>query len=150
MRELDFRLATLQDAERLFIWRNDPLTRSESHDDSALEPEAHRDWLRRAIDDPHRSLWVVETGGEAVGTVRADREEDGWLLSWTVAPEARGNGFGKRMVCQWVGQRVGQLDGRLRAEVRVGNKASARIAEAAGLNLAEEKAGVRYYVRDVN
>ena len=145
MQEFELRLATLEDADRLFAWRDDPLTRAASHDDGPLEMQGHLAWLKQTLQAPERTLWIVEREGEAVGTVRTDRDEDGWLLSWTVAPEARGNGFGKRMVVQW----VGQLEGRLRAEVRVGNTASARIAEAAGLKLTEERAGVRFYIRDV-
>lgn len=145
MQEFEFRLATLDDADRLFAWRNDPLTRAASHDDGPLEVQSHLAWLKQTLQAPDRTLWIVEREGVAVGNVRSDGDEDGRLLSWTVAPDARGYGFGKRMVIQW----VGQLEGRLRAEVRVGNTASARIAEAAGLVLTEEKGGVRYYLRDV-
>ena len=145
MQEIDFRPASLNDAECLFAWRNDPLTRAASHDERPLDLETHLAWLEQVLQDPERSLWIVEMAGQPVGTLRTDREGDVQVLSWTVAPEVRGQGVGKRMV----GRFVSQLEGRLRAEVRVGNAASSRIAEASGLILAEEKAGVRYYVRDV-
>jgi hypothetical protein len=54
-------------------------------------------------------------------------------LSWTVAPDQRGSGVGRVMV--QLAERG--LPGALHAEVKAGNAASARIAEAAGLQMAE-------------
>ena len=65
----------------------------------------------------------------------------GWLLSWTIAPEARGKGYGKAMVAAM----VKQLNGPLRAETTIGNIASEHIARAIGMKLKAERNGVRYW-----
>jgi len=93
--------------------------------------------------DPARHLFVAETGGVAVGTVRADRREDGWILSWTVAPEHRGRGHGKAMVAL----ASDLTPGPLLAEIKTGNGASVAIAEAAGFSLVREADGVLVFRR---
>ncbi|MDB5887241.1 MAG: GCN5-related N-acetyltransferase, partial [Rhodocyclales bacterium] len=62
-------------------------------------------------------------------------------LSWTVAPDARGHGVGKRMLAAL----LQEVTGLVRAEVKIGNTASMRIAESAGLLLVREEGGVLYY-----
>ena len=140
---LRLRPARLADAEILLAWRNDPWTVAASHTDRPVTPQEHRRWLAASLDGPDRRLYVAEAEGVAAGTVRLDRERDGWLLSWTVAPACRGRGLGKAMV-----RLAAQgLSGTVRAEVKAANAASARIALHAGLRLDRERDGVQYYVR---
>jgi ribosomal protein S18 acetylase RimI-like enzyme len=86
---------------------------------------------------------IAEAGGVPVGTVRADLGEEGWLLSWTVAPEHRGRGHGKTVVAM----AAELLAGPLLAEIKTANAASVAIAEAAGLSLVRQAYGVSYYRR---
>jgi RimJ/RimL family protein N-acetyltransferase len=77
--------------------------------------------------------------------VRADRDPDGTCheLSWTVAPSARGRGLGISMV-QLL---LAEVSGPVRAEVKPGNPASVRIAEAAGMRFDCEREGVLHFRR---
>lgn len=142
-RHVGLRPADQQDAALLFAWRNDPATRAASHQAAPLAWESHLSWLRSALGAPDRHLWIGELEGRPVGTVRAERCGGAWRLSWTVAPEARGRGVGRALVTR----AAARLTGPLRAEVKVGNRASQRIAEAAGLALRAEVDGVLYYER---
>jgi RimJ/RimL family protein N-acetyltransferase len=136
------RRATLQDAELLLAWRNDLQTRLASHTSDTIALADHVSWLTRLLNDTSRRLFIAEEAGVPLGSVRADSEADGvTLLSWTVAPDARGHGVGKRMLAAL----LEKLTGTLRAEVKVGNVASMRIAESAGLLLVREEGGVLYY-----
>ncbi len=140
------RPATLGDADRLLAWRNDPAVRAASHSTGPVEAAGHRRWLERILADADRQLFIAEEDGVPVGSVRADADSGaggGKLLSWTVAPEARGRGVGKRMLAAL----LACLPGPVRAEVKVGNPASARIAAAAGLILDREAGGVLHFVR---
>ena len=65
----------------------------------------------------------------AVGTIAVEYESGRFELSWTVAPEARGKGFGRIVMSEL----ASELDGHLYAEIRVGNAASIRIAEEIGM-----------------
>src|ERR1044071_700613 len=96
--EFLFRSALPADAERLFRWRNDPATRAASVEGGAVAWDDHVAWLTRSLASRDRRLLVAEVDGEPIGTVRFDRQGAEWVMSWTVAPERRGQGLGGRMV----------------------------------------------------
>jgi RimJ/RimL family protein N-acetyltransferase len=121
------------DFELLFEWRNDPLTRKYSIKRESVSREEHERWLRASIENQDRRLLIAEVDGEPIGTVRLDRHESEWELSWTVAPSARGKGLGKKMVSA----ATGLVSESLIARVRADNLASRRIAEHAGFTTAE-------------
>jgi RimJ/RimL family protein N-acetyltransferase len=128
---LTLRPATLDDAKPLFDWRNDEQTRAASVDTAALKWESHLAWLARTLGDPMRRLWIAELDGSAVGTVRLDTAADGvGLMSWTVAPAARGQGVATEMVRMAADEAARRQP--LRAEIKAGNTASIKVAEAAG------------------
>jgi RimJ/RimL family protein N-acetyltransferase len=137
------RSATIQDADLLLEWRNDPETRKASHNTAKVQRDEHISWLSRTLNNPNRRLFVAEEDGVPVGTVRADLSEGVWELSWTVAPNARRRGVAKRMVALL----AYQISDPIRAEVKAGNLASARIAEHAGMKFDREANGVLHYVR---
>lgn len=134
---MKLRKATMQDARTLFEWRNDPVTCSNS---SSIEPVSlrqHRTWLKESLISSTRLLFIAEdANGSSVGTCRADleREESGnlyYLLSWTVAPSYRANGYGKKMVQELLSQK--ELHGKvLKADVKKENLPSIRIGASCG------------------
>jgi len=137
------RPATIQDADLLLEWRNDPETRKASHNTAEVQRDEHISWLSRTLNNPNRRLFVAEEDGAPVGTVRAELSEGVWELSWTVSPLARGRGVGKRMVALL----ASQISAPIRAEVKAGNIASARIAEHTGMEFDRETNGVLHYRR---
>lgn len=140
---LQFRAATIADASQLRRWRNDPLTRAASIRTAAVGEDEHRQWLDALLQNPKRELLIALRRDLAVGCVRFDRLEQELEMSWTVAPEARGHGIGSKMVRQAAADRPEAL----MAKVRKDNHASARIAEAAGFQLAEEDQEIRVFRR---
>jgi RimJ/RimL family protein N-acetyltransferase len=138
------RPATLEDAKLLFEWRNDPSTRAASHDTAEIGWETHIAWLEKILADPNRRLLLAQRGDAPVGTVRADFANGVYELSWTVAPEYRGCGVGAAIVRK-VAEEIPEA---LRAEVKVGNTASARIAEKAGMRFMGEILGILHFARD--
>ncbi|MCA9795568.1 MAG: GNAT family N-acetyltransferase [Candidatus Eremiobacteraeota bacterium] len=143
--EVTLRPAGLEDARLLLEWRNDPVTRSASHNGAPVGRAEHEAWLARSLADPGRRLYVAETAGEPVGTVRADRLERGWELSWTVAPTARGRGVGTRAVQAALRARPGSP---VWARVKVDNAASAAIARKAGMQLSHRDQQLLYFVSE--
>lgn len=123
------RPATVADTDLLLSWRNDPETRRQSKTSGEISRQDHVAWLDGVLADPDRRLLIAEADGGPVGSVRADRQAECWLLSWAVAPPARGKGYGKAIVAAM----VDGLQGEIRAEVKSDNTASLRIAEAVGM-----------------
>ncbi|MDA3970194.1 MAG: GNAT family N-acetyltransferase [Desulfobulbaceae bacterium] len=141
---ITLRPATMRDADMLLDWRNDPETRKASYNTSEVTKNDHIAWLTKTLDNSNRRLFVAEEDGAPIGTVRADLSEGVWELSWTMAPYARGRGVAKRMVALL----VQQITEPIRAEVKAGNVASARIAEHAGMKFNQKIEGVLHYSRD--
>ena|SRR5687767_11114704 len=128
---ITLRPASPADADLLLAWRNDPQSRIASRNAACVTPDEHQRWLSRTLASADHKLMIAEDCGKPAGVVRADRIAQGWELSWTVAPEARGRGVGRQMLTAF----VATLDGRLVATIRRGNAASSRMASAAGLSL---------------
>ena len=141
---IHLRLATNQDADVLLQWRNDSETRRSSHSTTEVQMDEHRTWLTSTLANPLRRLYIADENGVPVGSVRADFSDGAWVLSWTVAPTARGRGVAKQIVDVL----SKQISEPLRAEIKAGNIASARIAEHAGLKFERESSGILHYKRD--
>ena len=132
------RPATLEDAQRLFVWRNDPLTRAQSLQQQPVVWGDHLEWLQASLQNPARQLFIAESAGLAgqeqpltLGTVRADKTEETYELSWTVAPEERGKGWGRKMVAALI--EILPAQASYTAIVLHSNPASQRIAESLAL-----------------
>ena len=128
------RRATADDAERVWLWRNDPGTRAVSQQHAPVPWPDHSAWWARAIAAPERDLFIVEQAGRPVAMVRFDLTGAGAAeVSINLAPETRGRGLGKEVLaagCEAVSAARGPI--RLEAAVQAGNHASRRIFEALG------------------
>lgn len=137
------RPATTSDAATLFRWRNDAGTRVQFINTARVPWDAHVEWLKRTLADPDRLLAIGESDGRPVGTVRWDRAGGGWEMSWTVAPECRGQGYGRALLLAAADYRADTL----LATVRETNAASIAIAEHAGFVLVRREPGWLYFER---
>lgn len=128
------RTATMADAEQLFAWRNDPVTRGSSRSTEPLVWEDHIAWLTKVLATPSRILLVVEESGAAVGTVRWD-DEGGidWEVSISLAPACRGLGVGRAVLEAGENAFLRERSAaRLLASIHADNVASARLFQRAG------------------
>ncbi len=128
--KLHLRPATLDDAKILFDWRNDSETRKHSGNQKEISWNEHLSWFNSKPDS--RLIYIAEVNGIPVGTIRANENE----LSWTVAPEARGQNLGKAIVLQFV-QEIFKEKNPF-AVIEEGHIPSENIAKALGLKPAEK------------
>lgn len=151
-KEIILKEAIMDDAQMLLEWRNDAQTKLASHNKDDVTEGEHITWISKIINDPNRKLYIAwfkvsVDSVMAVGTCRADYDEheDIYELSWTVAPEARGRGTGKRMVAILANN---LSDKNIRAEIQSENIGSIKIAEYAGMKLQDiDGDNVEYYSR---
>jgi RimJ/RimL family protein N-acetyltransferase len=106
----------------------------------------HQAWFTDTLAREDRELFIVLGDGQPIGMVRFDSLGDHWEMSWSLAPEKRGLGWGKRLVSE--GARL--KEGNLVARIKRRNPASERIAHLAGFCFVEEKDGVGHWRRDKN
>jgi RimJ/RimL family protein N-acetyltransferase len=95
---LRYRPATADDAERQLAWRNDPAVREASWDTEEVDIADHAPWFADLLDDPLRTLLVIEHEDGPVGSVRFDVEGDEAEISVMVARERRGAGTGSKAI----------------------------------------------------
>lgn len=141
---IEFRKATPDDARLLFDWRTDPVTQAASKSTDSIVFSDHVAWLAASMDDPNRALFIAEIDGAPVGTTRADLDGTVTEISWTVAPNCRGQGIGSRMVSEF----IQTIEGTVVAEIKSQNIALIRIAEAAGLKLVRQADGMCFFARN--
>jgi RimJ/RimL family protein N-acetyltransferase len=145
-KKIKFRLAKFQDADVLLRWRNDSQTRIASRNTKKISLKHHLEWLKDSLLAKNRKIFIVEYNKIPVGTIRADYSGNDTELSWTIAPEMRGKGIGKEMVKLF----VTQMHGAIRAEIRVDNEASKRVAEHVGMHIEDKKNGFLIYLGQAN
>ncbi len=129
------------DAELLLAWRNDPAARAASHSQAPVSPATHGAWVAATLASAERRVLIAELDGLAVGMARLDREAAGQQLSWYLSAAARGKGLGRWMLAEV----LLSVSGPVRAEIKSGNLASVRIAEAVGFRLQRAAQGVLHF-----
>ena len=145
-REIKIRKATMEDARRLYEWRNDPDTRANSVHTEEIPWENHLSWLEKTLKDHKRDLYVVEEAGEPCGTIRLDDDGENWFeISWTVAPEFRGKGIGKKMTQKFFDEYLGDKKERVIARVKKENIASIKMIKSLGFVFKQEEGGLEIW-----
>jgi len=135
-----YRIATIDDADILLSWRNDQETRAASINQSPISYDDHINWLNAVLSHGDRTLYIVEIHNTPSATIRVDvisptQSE----LSWTVAPNSRGQGLGRLIVQGVIAM---QPDMEFIAQVKSDNTASLAIAQSAGMVKQSEENGV--------
>ncbi|MGE0441739.1 MAG: GNAT family N-acetyltransferase [Gemmatimonadales bacterium] len=146
------RLATFGDARRLLDWANDPGTRAASGGRDEIPWDRHLQWLASRLQDDSALVFVGESAvGEAVGSIRFETE-DGWrsaVLSYVVAPDSRGRGFGRALLVEGVAaiRRIHPA-AVLGAEVQLDNPRSVRLFESLGWDVGDrDEVRIRFLER---
>ena len=141
---VELRAAQPEDAQLLFEWRNDPITRAYSKTSRPISWEEHVVWYAQSLGNPDRLIFVAMANGEPVGVIRGDREQAGWVLSWSIGSEHRGRGLLKLMIVAI----FPHISGVVRAEIKADNNASIRAARSAGMTLRWRSNGLTHWVLD--
>lgn len=95
------RTAEAADSYALWLWANDPAARAGSGDRGPIEWDHHQAWVAERIASAGALVLIAQsTTGRPLGTIRFETE-DGWAaarLSYSVAPESRGQGIGRALL----------------------------------------------------
>jgi RimJ/RimL family protein N-acetyltransferase len=124
-------------------WFDDPAIRR------WLSPPS-RDWLSYVQNEPGVYAWMVHDNRIPVGHLQVDIHEDGvGYLGFAVNPELRRQGYGKRMLVEFLGRpEIAQVS-MIIGEVESGNVASTGCLRSVGFtqdNSSTEEGFVRYVI----
>ena len=124
------RKAINSDWKNLLQWRNDPTTRENSFTQQEIEVEEHKEWLSRSLESSDREIYILEDDNNlAVGTIRSDKTKEGsFILSWNIASEHRGKGYGNKLLELFLQYRSGNFI----AEIKPSNTPSIKMVEKNG------------------
>ena len=92
------REVTIDDAELLFKWVNDPDTRSNSFDSHVISWEEHKNWFERMMSDPNQASYILVHEDTPVGQIRFNLSVNIAEISYSIAPQERGKGYGKQII----------------------------------------------------
>lgn len=140
------RRALPEDAQRLFDWRNDPVTRAMSRTVDPVAWDAHEMWFAETLKDPNRVLFIGLDHGAEFGMVRFDltgpRHAE---ISINLDAQARGRRLATALLRAAI--RAFRIDHvtDITALIRPGNAASIRAFEAAGFRMTGEKDGLAQF-----
>ena len=98
MKNFLFKLASKEDSESIWEWRNDEVTREMSVNSEIIPWEIHKQWFDSVLKDPNRYLYVGYLKNKMIGVARFDKVDinpNCYEISINLAPFMRGQGFGK-------------------------------------------------------
>ncbi len=92
------RKATTDDMDILYQWANDTETRRNSFNQHVISREEHEAWFAGMMSDPNRIQYILTDGDISVGQLRIDISKDVAEISYSIAPNERGKGYGHRII----------------------------------------------------
>jgi UDP-2,4-diacetamido-2,4,6-trideoxy-beta-L-altropyranose hydrolase len=132
--DITLRMATRDDCEAIYKWRNAEETRKHLFDHGLIKWEDHCRWFENTIRNPARVLLVGEFHDQEVGVLRYDHIGESAVVSVYLLPGTHGQGMGTQLLragTDWVKQNFSDVK-RIRAEVLFSNFSSKRAFEKAG------------------
>lgn len=99
---LYLREAIESDCDTIFEWANDEETRQNSFSTEKIEYADHLKWYEKVLksDDIKQFIMVLDNGEihTDVGQIRLRIKDDMAEISYSIAPEFRGAGYGKKII----------------------------------------------------
>ncbi|MGK0364014.1 MAG: UDP-2,4-diacetamido-2,4,6-trideoxy-beta-L-altropyranose hydrolase [Saprospiraceae bacterium] len=97
------RKTTADDLLIYFKWANEPQTRLQSFSSKPIALSEHQNWFKTKISSPTCHLYLLEYKGIPAGQIRFDIKKRA-VLSYSIAPEARGKGLSTYLLKKGVEQ----------------------------------------------
>jgi RimJ/RimL family protein N-acetyltransferase len=144
---LQVRHARLSDEALLLTWANDPETRRNSFSSDPISADDHRRWFHTRLRDLDGCrFYIVETEeGIPVGQVRFEKNDQKWVIDYSLAPHFRGRGLGRPLLKAALLKLRSENSGVLvLGRVKKSNLPSCKIFESLGFSARSDGGGVAY------
>ena len=138
------RKAKMDDAMDIFLWRNDESTRRNSFSKNIIDYDSHLKWLEGKLSDPSCLMFILEDDERKVGNIRIDIDNKEGEISYMIAPDSRGKGYGK-LILSLVEKTLPQDVKTLTALVLKDNAASGKCFLTNGYQVSDYGEVLRYH-----
>jgi|SRR3989344_2275121 len=131
------RIAERKDVSFLYDLRNEPLVRAMMWNSGVVDCDAHLVWFDSVLENPNRTLYILEAGGVPVGQVRYDADSESAEVSVSVMSKFRGKGYaseGLKKSAEVFFQKVPEVK-IIFAHIKPDNSASVRVFTKAGYEM---------------
>jgi RimJ/RimL family protein N-acetyltransferase len=120
---ISYRPIQIADKITLFNWVNDIQVRDNSKNNNAIKFDEHTKWFEKRINSEQCKVLIFLALDIPIGQVRLEKENDVWLLDYSVDANYRGLSVGFYMI-KIV---VEKFNAKIKAVVKKDNQASAKI-----------------------
>lgn len=141
------RQVTKEDCDLLFQWANDETVRENCFNSNTIPYEEHLDWFNNKLNSDKSYIYICLSEEKAIGQVRVDVENQIGTISYCVAREYRGLGYGtlilgeiiKKIKCENI------FINKLIGKVKDSNIPSCKAFEKAGYFCNNKNDYIEYY-----
>lgn len=132
--DVNLREARTEDCHMIWEWANDPVARSLSFSSKPIPWAQHADWFSGRIAEPRCLHYIShDRSGTAVGQIRFDIDGERAVVSVTIAPNYRGQGYGRQVIRLGVGEVFNNTSLKsIYAYIKPDNESSLRAFVASG------------------
>lgn len=145
-KNLRLRNVQMTDADILYFWFSDPLSRANSNSSIMVSWTDHLAWLSSRIKSDPTNYFILEASGLPIGQIRFDLNEDALVLSYSIDPDFRGRGLGRLIVEMGVQEVRRGSDIEIRAKVKRSNSPSIHIFQSLGFDSTRQDDQEIYFV----
>lgn len=147
-RELCLRKANFLDSKIIFEWRNEPLVRMNSLHTELIMYDTHLKWFQEKLLSKESQIYICMKGETPVGQIRIDYEGNKGEISYSIASEYRGKGYGKQILelLEDEEREKGRIE-ILFGVVKYSNLASQKCFEIQSYNREDDESNIYYYKR---
>lgn len=125
---IELREVRAEDCKLLFLWVNDPKVRDSFFDSKRITWQEHKIWFSTKMNKETCRMFILEKDKNPLGEIRFDKENESWIVSYSIAEKYRGMGMGKKII------KLGleKIEGKVKAWVKQENIASRRVFQNLG------------------
>lgn len=142
----------IEDLEITYSWANHPHTRKYAFSQEFITMDSHRNWFTRKVNDQNSIYKLLIRGNQPIGSIRVDLKGDEGLISYLIAPDNIGRGYGKIILEKVVLDiEKGTTEIKiLKGLVKIDNMASIKIFEKLGFDRTQLNEEVLEFRKKIN
>lgn len=95
---LQLRKITEKDVRLLFLWANEEEVRNNAINTHKIDWEDHINWFNKKLQSHDSYMFIGFLQDEPIGQIRFDRENDDYVVDYSIEKNYRGRGLGTDIV----------------------------------------------------